>query len=144
MDARLIERLDRERFKSMLWITIGFALFLGCLIAAEFIPRERSIPLFIPTLTGLVIMIYGAITSYSNYRTINRYPNLKKALNNELVRHYEYKSFKWGFTAAFFVALILYMFEPRWEALTVKITCLIILYLPFMAYSISYLIYLKR
>lgn len=98
MDSQLIEKLDRRRYIYLLWAAIGFAMFGGCLIADEFITGDSASSLLkVLSDLSLIIFITGiAARSFNQYR-INNDADLKNALDNELIKHYEYKSFMIAF-----------------------------------------------
>jgi hypothetical protein len=80
----------------------------------------------------------------SDRRKINSDPELKAALNNEMVRLYDHKSFIWGFGAALATSMLV-MILQRWvmPEMTVHTACMTIFFTTSLVGSIVRVIYYK-
>jgi hypothetical protein len=149
MDAKLIEKLDSRRYKYLLWITIGFVIYMTSLIARTSL-EERPAEWIIVTLAftmfpSTVIVLVAFIQWILNEIKIRRDSVLKAALNNEMVMAYRYKSLKLGCYVALYTLLAIYASEhlmPLW--ITVKITCLIVSLLSVGTIMVSNLMYMRK
>jgi MFS family permease len=151
MDAKLIEKLDRQRYWALIWATIGFGIVGGSMISEEITEifgielssglTQISGGLY---LVGFIILVAMFIRWLSSVRQLERNPAIKKAIDNELVKLYRYKSLKLGLIVAVSLAYILSFLEAWLPMLTVKLVCLSIWFLSGLSIAISLLIYLRR
>lgn len=145
MDAQLIERLDQRRYKTLLWQTIGFAVFFAGVIAGPHISgRAAEITACFITGLGVGLFLVATFKSSRNERAIKSDPELREALNNELIKLYRYKALMWSFYTTLATAFILYMASEWWTALTARLACVTIIYTACLSLMIARLIYLKR
>lgn len=148
MDPKLIEELDRRRYKNLLRFTIlsaiGFPLLL---ILPELMIRAKSdAAIIITLLSGIVISVLCVVFIIRFSRNIHvKNPELKIILDNELIQLYILKSIKWGFLAAMIVAFLLYAISGIWQHLiTVRFACMAIMYTGIMTGLIARLIYMRK
>lgn len=145
MDAQLIEQLDRKRYKSLLWLTIGLSALFVSMIAPEISqhPTARTLgPLL--GIPGAVIFFIALLKDKAVKKEIKRNREIEEALNNELIRLYRYKSSRNALIAVTISAVVLCC-TARWmPGLSVKTACLTILYVGSLSMYVSQLVYLKK
>jgi lysylphosphatidylglycerol synthetase-like protein (DUF2156 family) len=87
-----IEFLDQERLRFLKWYLVGFAIFMVLMLTRHFfrLGGLNSQPIGILVLIGLILtlimQVIFLIRSALLERDIRHSPDLKAALNNELVR----------------------------------------------------------
>lgn len=140
MYAQLIEKLDRRRYKHLLWQTIGFALLIP---AIYFSPTlgGMGFPVLVVIVVWVIVM---AQISGANERRIKRDPELRRALNNELIVLYRYKSRRVAYWATLITALAVYLISATVPDLTARLACLVIIYVAGMSQLIAQLVYFRR
>jgi MFS family permease len=150
MEAKLIEKLDRRRYKYLLWATIGYFISSLLMIVAKVIPDQTVQMVIALSRLPFVILFFCALFMLNNNRRIiAKTPGLQKAINNELYKFYGYKSLQWAFIATIITTLGLLVVSGfatwyKWEWMTVSLTCYIVLFVILMTFFISNLIYLRR
>jgi hypothetical protein len=150
MDAKLIEKLDRHRYKYLLWQAVGFALlfpgvFLNKWLASVAPSHAVRIVFAVVALTGAGLWLTGLLSVRSNERRINRDPDLKAALNNEMIRLYGYKSLMWAFFATLILTVVILLLSEWWfTEMGANFACLILIYTAVMTLKIAQLVYLRR
>jgi hypothetical protein len=114
MDAQLIEKMDKRRYKYLLWITIGLSIFYPMMIAERLSVSGTAQTIFaLLSLSGCVIFFTALVKMNCLTKEIGKNANLNTALNNELILHYRYKSLRIGFASVIVLAGIFY-FAARW------------------------------
>ena len=147
MDAKLIEKLDRRRYKYRLWQTILLGLSWPVVILHS---EDFGQPLLIAGHIGFVLSIATLIAQGVEFSKIKKNPELKAALNDELYVLYGYKSMLWAYVLTIVtVAILLFLFEEstrrNWtNPLTGRLICGIIIYVSCMTSSIAKLIYMRK
>lgn len=145
-----IEKTDRRRWHTSLWLTVGFVLFAVNTIVGTSFGQQRPPDAVIGTLgvAALVAMIITLVSFalYSvNELKIRRDPALKAALNNEMVIHCRNRSLKWGGYVALFTLFAIYAFEPQLAPwITVRLTCLVVAFPSITTIMVTNLIWLRR
>jgi hypothetical protein len=147
MDAKLIEKLDKRRYRYLLYTTIGAVLYMPGLIFDRHMVENKAVVEFILGATsfiGFAMIIGFAIAAWNNARTIKSDPDLKAALNNEMVRLYNHKSMKWAAGTALIVSFLMDVLA-RWFIPEISIhgICMTIYFSTALAGAISRLIYMK-
>ncbi len=103
-----------------------------------------SKPLLWALIPCIVLLVFGFVKSDTVRLELRYNPELKKILENELVRHYHYKSLKWGYVGMGAACLIFYFTARFIPALTIKTACFAIIYVGVMTVMISQLIYMRK
>ena len=143
MDAQMIEKLDRKRYRFMLIETIGLTCFMVGIILNDYLKLGGvavNVILAIVGIFGIGLALTGSIKSIRLNRKIKADAKLNQALNNELFQLYKYKSMQWGFCTALFTAFIIWCFD-RYHALDSSQACWLIIFASLVAVMISQVIY---
>jgi hypothetical protein len=158
MDAKLIEKLDRLRYQSLLMITISLPVFGFMVLTGILIPTP--IPGWIYACSGVVAAILF-IVGYRKERVIRKEikksPELAKVLNNELIQLYRYKSLKNAVLAITKTCLLFYILSPDFAvgdnmltrfiptvSTAIKVVSMTLLLVGFLIMMISLLVYLRK
>jgi hypothetical protein len=147
MDAKLIEKLDRRRYKYLLWQTVGFALVFPEVLVDKFPFEPRILNIIFVFVVGIGAGLFLAATfkSSRNERCIKSDPALRDAVNNELVVLYGYKSLKQAAIATLTTAVALFLLSDWWPGIiTARLACLLVIYIGILTLKISQLVYLRR
>lgn len=145
MDSQLIELLDARRSRYLLWQTVGFALFYPALILTPYF--SDRLPILILTginIIGILIFFVATVKSNRNVRTIRSNPELRAALNNEMVRLYGYKSLMWAFFVTLATVAIFVLVSSFAESVSAYLACSIILYVACLSLMTARLVYLRK
>lgn len=145
MDSQLIEALDARRSRFLLWQTVGFALFYPALILTPYF--SDRVPILILTginVIGVLIFFVATIKSNRNVRTIRSNPELRAALNNEMVRLYDYKSLMWAFFITLATVAIFVLVSSFAQSVSAYLACSVILYVACLSLMIARLVYLRK
>ncbi len=144
MDAQLIEKLDRRRYKTLLWQAVGFASMFVGLIAKPYVTGKAAVyAICFTSGLGIGVFLAASFKSSRNERTIKSDPELLDALNNELIRLYGYKSLMWAFYATLITAATLLFISHRLD-ITARFACIVIIYAACLSLMISRLVYLRK
>ena len=147
MDAKLIEKLDRRRYKYLLWQTVVMGLGFPAVV---FGGDSLLSPLFIIGSIGAVLFIALLIAQGIEFSKVYKDPGLKSALNDELCVLNSYKSMKWGFTVTIIVSLVLMVLSDvstarNWATpLTGHMVGMVIIYVSYMTSQIAKLVYMRK
>jgi hypothetical protein len=151
MDAKLIEKLDRLRYQSLLTLTISLPIFGLMVLTGILMPMP--IPGWIYAVSGVAatLFIVGFRKESVIRKEIKKNPELAKVLENELIQLYRYKSLKNGFLAIIITSVLFYSpftdivarIAPT-DVIAIRVVCMTLLLVGFLATMISLLIYLKR
>lgn len=150
MDAQFIEKLDRRRYKYLLWQTVGFGLFLPGIIVNNWVTAGNGMTvgyaIFLPfMIIGTVLFVVGTLLVSREARRIRQNPELGKILNNELVVHYDNKSIRNAFMISLVVTIIFsYLSWNLLSEIPASTICLIIIYVAVLSLKISRLVYLRK
>lgn len=140
MDAKLIEKIDRLNYQSQLLWTIAIFIMFCTKLASDLLSKTVLWPL-IPC---IVLLAFGFV-KYDTVRLELKYnPELKQILDDELVRHYRYKSQKWGIGAMGAACLIFYMTARFIPALTIEMACWSIIHVGLLGVLMSQLVYMRK
>ena len=138
----MIEKFDSRRYKYLLWQTILFGSAFPVITLSDYI--EVWIPVLLLACVAMLVFIWLAVRGVAIGRQI-------RALNDELVVLYGYKSLTWAFCATLTIAFVFWMLSgilPRitgWQiGITVRLVCCTIIYVALMANWIAQLIYRRR
>ena len=148
MNEHKIEKMDRKRYRVMVWRAIGMFLFLGGVLARMLMPGEPhfwfdALMFLYGTGCALTIVMSAQFTVLSGI--IKRDPDLNAALNNELFVHYFDRSIRWGFYAMVAAALVLYFVIAALDVeITGKIVCMALLFCGAVTQMLSEVIYNRQ
>lgn len=148
MDAQLIEKLDKTRYRTMLWQMIGFAVFFPTIIIGyeiSSVTKELPLPVLLCFLTGFGIGLFTvALIKSSRVKSrIKSDPGLNEALNNEMHRLYEYKSLACGFYSMIVAAVLLGIAGTQFH-ISLMTICWFIIYVGILALQIARLVYNRK
>ncbi len=151
MDAKLIEKLDRRRYKYLLWMTIVLGLGYPAFIFKNFFPSDKFLsPLFIIGCIGAFLFIALLIAWGVEYSNIKKDPELKAALNDELYILHGYKSMQCSLLVTVTVSLALNVLSDvslaqNWATpLTGSLVATIIIHVSAMTWLIARLIFMRK
>lgn len=140
MKTNSIEQMERVRYNLLLMQIISFGIWFAGMIILQF-PLSR-IAMTICTLLTVVFALLFIYTSFKNfftYRKIKRNPELANALGNEMYLSFDYKATLIGLYSTIACALLIYIFEGYFN-LSVKLFCMIIIYVSVISTGVSRLI----
>lgn len=111
MDQKIIEEIDRRRYRLILWQTVGFAvwyvpflfLFWGVVKEPWFVGA-----LVLPLLVGVAVFGMATFRLAKVTRQIVSDPKLRAAVNNELFIANEYKATVYGYYSTVIAIVILF------------------------------------
>lgn len=132
--------MERVRYNLLLMQIISFGIWFAGMIILQF-PLSR-IAMTICTLLTVVFALLFIYTSFKNfftYRKIKRNPELANALGNEMYLSFDYKATLIGLYSTIACALLIYIFEGYFN-LSVKLFCMIIIYVSVISTGVSRLI----
>lgn len=146
MEAKLIEKLDRRRFTYQLWFTIGMTMLLPDLLYHDLIEDHAVEHVSgVMAFVGFVLFIVFTVKNLRNEKEIKSSPELKAALNNEMVRMHKRKSYVWAASTALVVSLIMdalaSCFFPQ---MTVHMVCMTVYFATALAGMIVRLVYMRK
>ena len=137
MESQLIEKLDRRRYKYLLWQTVLFGVAFPVSVVAQSARIELWLPVLILACAALLAFVWLAARGFAIGRQ-------RKALNDELVVLYGYKSLMWAFLATLTVSIAFYVstLVPLLQGvITSRLVCTTIIYVALMTNWIAQLIY---
>ncbi len=154
MDSKMIEKLDRRRFVTLLLQIVGFGIFFPGLIHDFWAPRESAAGSCIEGAAGIVVLIIMAIGAAMLFvamicavldnRRIKRDTELRTALDNELVAQYSLRSHKWAYFAAIAsTAVTMILSATCLPGMTVVLAGMVVIYVTILTLGIAQLVYLK-
>lgn len=146
MEAQMIEKLDRKRYRYMLVQTIGFTCFIVAVILSDYLKLGGGASGAILAFAGgfgIALGLTGAIKTLLLNRKIKSDAKLNQALNNELFELYKYKSMKWGYCFAMLSALAIWCFD-RDQAINSSQACWLIVFISLVAVMIAQVVYNRR
>lgn len=141
METNFIEKLNKSRYNSILFLAIGFFLFYGSFMLSN-LATNRSI-IILSTLTGVIgtgLFAGSLIKLMKVSKQIKSDAKAKDALNDELFQLYTYKSYTWGFWTVLLTLVPLIAISSFYE-LPNKIVCELILFIAVLTVLISFLAY---
>lgn len=136
MNSETIEKIDRQRYKSLIWQTAAFAIFWLFFILRPMIENNEILNI-------LTFLVFGffVVVSFKQRKlefSIKKDKVLNEALNNEMHKSFEYKSVIWAFYMSMgILALMLFLKNP----VSPRILCMGIIYIGIMTRNIAQLIY---
>lgn len=143
MDAQTIEKQDALRYRLILVRAIGFFLMIGGLLLVPTAAGWSNKYILVAIIgIGTLIFLYGIIRLIAWMRKVNRQPELKKALNNEVYVTYECRSMAGGF--GIFIAASLFFGSSIGENIPTQTACYAILFCGVTAYHIAQLIFHRK
>ncbi len=129
-----IESLDRRRMRYLEWYLIGFVPFL-ILSIARFFFRQGGLndkpigtAVLIGLLLSLLVIAVSTVRTVLLGRLINDSPDLKEALNNEMIQALEAGSWKAAYLGAVAVTVffaVAWFFYPISDPVLVALTSII-------------------
>ncbi len=140
MDAQKIEKLDRQRYNAWLVQLIGTALWGGVVIY-EKITGGDSTALDIAMAAGLAFFLAGTVLKKIVQTKMRNDGKMNRALNNELYKLYNYKTYVWGFYAAM-VSMIVLTFVVR--LVNAESVCLISIFVSAITAVTARLVYYRN
>ncbi len=143
MDASLIEKLDRRRYRLSVWKTASFIVFwAGVMLAPYVCDKPAKIVFWSLFAVGAAVFVPVAFRLALLESRIARDEELNRALNNEMYRHYLYLSMSWGFWLmigiAFAAICVIQLFGVVVSALTI---CAGLIYVGIVFQKVAQLIY---
>lgn len=145
MDAKTIERLDRRRYKVLLWKTINYGLIFPGLFSIAFV-FDMSVFTYI-WLAVMLLLMASQFAAYSQENKITKEisgnPKLDAALNNELIIHYKNLSYKWSFHIMLAAAVIVFLLSKKVD-ISPMLTCFIMLYTGVLSFNIFRLLLMRK
>ena len=144
MESSLIEQFDKSRYNLILWVTIGWAAWVGTYILKDFIDNELVILQFLVGFVGFIGLVFFVVNLQKYIRLASKvkYSRFNNALNNELYEIYKFKSAYYGFKVLL-VIITLFFVLSFFHQVSAKLVCEITLYLGVMSTLIAWLIYNK-
>ena len=143
MNNSIIEQFDKSRYSLIKWLTLGWVVWYGAIIAKDLITSKLIFGLVI--FVGFIGWIFFSISLVKFVRLgkkINEDNKLKEALASEMHRYYAYKSFFWGFWATITTICALIAITLFYEISTL-IVCELTLFVGITTSLIAYLVYNK-
>ena len=143
MDAQTIEKHDALRYRLIIIRTVGFFLLIGGIILTPIVSdRIYAYILTAVIALGSLIFLYGLLRTIFWWRKINRQPQLKQALYNEVYMTYECRSMAGGFGV--FIAASLFFGGSIGQNISTSIASYAILFSGVMTYQIAQLIFHRK
>ncbi len=146
MDIKLVERLYNRRFWFSIGMTIGIVTYFGIEAAQPYyagMPAEKILePL---KFAGLAIGMLFVIIQGRDDRALKRDPQLKEALNDEMMQLYRLKASRLGLACAMISAFLIGGLPGVAEMeLPVKSACFIVLTAALLGTVIPLWVYMRR
>ena len=149
MEISLIEKFDKSRYILLKWSTIGFISWYGTFTvmgteAKELMNNNKLIIglMLIINFIGWVFWTISLIKTIRLSKKINADSKLKEALNNELYRYYDTKSFVAGYWALA-VTICAFSVITRFYDISASVVCQLCIFIGVASLLIARLIYYK-
>lgn len=141
MEISLIEKLDKTRDSVLKWQTIGWGVWFGTFILKDLIVNKPVVLILIFIgLIGWGLWTVNLIKMLRLVKKINSDSKLREALNNEMYRLNQYKSFSVGFMVVL-VTIGCFMGFSEFYDISALLVCQITLYLGLLSTFIALFIY---
>lgn len=132
MENSTVEKVEIERFNSLLLRTISFAIMYPGVFLIRLLPSSHIIA-FIILAVLFLIYIYAFIRGFYFSRKIKNDPVLKQALTNEMYRSFDSKALITGYVSTLFLIVILYILNEFYIEIPINIALPALLYVGIVA-----------
>lgn len=146
MKSHEIERIDKERYSAVKWLTISY-IFFYCPIMASYLINFLEVDKFyqvyinIPILfTGVILFQLFVIKLVLLLRKISSDLELKQTLNDEYFVANQFKSFRFAFVVFIIVMCIAILLTSIFPKIPAAFVCYLIFFIVSMAALVSWLI----
>jgi L-asparagine transporter-like permease len=136
MDSKELEKLDKLRYYDLWARTVLLVVWAGLAIWWHISGGTTKWTFFL--LTSFIII--HTTSSKILYSQINLDTRIKRALDNELYKMYQYKSYVWGFWGAMFALVVMMLWEPT----DTRLSYMIILFTGVLTMMIAKLIFFAK
>lgn len=136
-----IERFDSLRTRLLIWTTVGFAIWYGMNILTDLTTMAAA--RFFVTLLGLIASVVWMTTLIKLLRlakTIQKAPNLRHALNDELFLHNKGKAFETGYWCVL-ITVVIALAVSIYITIPALLVCKIILYVAVLSFLSAAIFY---
>lgn len=136
-----IEKFDSLRSRLLIWTTIGFAVWYGMNILMDLTTLASA--RFFATFLGLaasVVWMTTLIKLLRLARAIQKEPNLRHALNDELFLHNKVKAFETGYWCVL-LTVVTAMAVSIYITIPALLVCKIILYVAVLSFLSAAILY---
>ncbi len=139
-----IEELDKSRYNTMLWFTIGWGIWFGSFILKNEINHYALNGfLLLLGLTSSVIWAKQLLKLRKLLKIMKSDNALSNALNDEVVAHHHLRSFQVGYISFGFVATIC-LITSAFTSISALLASEIILFFGILSGMVAWLIYNKN